>query len=166
MYRCCTVLTGAALCVVATLAAACASTGGAAGRARRGLTRQDSTYLAGGPVYRDCAVDTKARLVTTGLHADYRPNRDGCYSAEVEFVVDAAGVPEPRSIRTVRTNDPAFAEALAAFVPGLKYEPARIGGTAVRQIVSERQSFTAATVLVPKGSPPPSRPNGATRPTC
>jgi len=166
MYRWSTFLVGAALCAGLTLAAACASAGGVAGRARCGLTGHDSTYLAGGPVYRDCAVDTKARLVTTGLHPDYRPSRNGCYSAEVEFVVDAAGVPEPRSIRTVRTNDPAFAEALAAFVPGLKYEPARIGGAPVRQIVSERQSFMTGTVLVPKGSAPPSRPSGATRPNC
>lgn len=91
-------------------------------------------------------------------------SENGCLSAEVEFVVDAAGVPEFGSQRVVRATTRAFGEAVLAMVPRLKYEPARLAGAPVRQIVTEQRSAMLATVLVPKGSPPPSGPPSSQRP--
>jgi guanidinobutyrase len=51
--------------------------------------------VGGGPVYRDCAVDTKAKRITSP-RVDYRPSRPGnnCYAVEFQVVVDTMGKPE------------------------------------------------------------------------
>jgi hypothetical protein len=127
-----------------TLFAACASTGTAARHEDCPLSPADSTYLMRGAVYRDCAVDEKARLLTTNLHPDFRPPTEptGCFAAEVEFVVDTAGVPEPGSTRLVRETTREFGDAVVALVPRLRFTPARLGGSLVRQIVEMRRAVT------------------------
>ena len=57
------------------------------------LTQRDSAYLAGGIVYRDCAVSARAKLIPNTKRIDYRPGqaRNSCFSAEIEVVVDLAG---------------------------------------------------------------------------
>jgi hypothetical protein len=150
-------------------AAACASAGGRAERSRCPLTTRDSTYLARGPVYRDCAVDEKARLTTTNLHPDYQPTGRpdvGCFAAEVEFVVDSTGVPEVETARVVRANSSVFGDAVLAMVRSLRYEPAKIAGARVRQIVSERRTAVVGEVVVPKGSAPPTRGGSTHVPNC
>ena len=91
----------------------------------------------------------------------FRPSspRNGCFSADVEFVVDTAGLPEIATARVARATDPQFGEAVLAVVPRWKYEPARVQGRPVRQLVVEHQAVSAITrvdVLVPKGGGPPS----------
>src|SRR6476620_160412 len=95
------------LAAALTLAVACASAKGAGPRgASCPLTQQESAFLGRGPVYRDCAVDKKARLVQQTARVDYRPTRPGnaCYSADVELVVDTLGKPEISTVRIVRAN--------------------------------------------------------------
>jgi hypothetical protein len=149
-------------------AAACASAGGRAERSRCPLTSRDSTYLVRGPVYRDCAVDEKARLTTTNARPDFQPTRpeSGCFAAEVEFVVDTAGIPEIETARVIRANSSSFGDAVLAMVRSLRYTPARIAGAPVRQIVSERRTVVSAMVAVPKGSAPPTRPPSTNVPNC
>jgi len=152
-------------------ASGCASTG------RRGtgdscaLRSRDSTYAVAGPVYRDCAVDRQAKQTNTDLRPDWRPSaaapRNGCYFAELEFVVDAAGKPERGTASIVRTNDPTFADAWLATVPSWRFEPAVRGGTPVRQIVDSRKTVMTSVVVVPAGAPVPSRPTpNVHQPTC
>ena len=131
--------------------------------------QQDSVFVAGGPVYRACAVKTKAVLLTTDIRPDFRPTVTGntCYSAEVEFVVDARGLPETRTARVVRTNNQAFAESVLSLLPRLRFEPAKLDGVPVRQIVVNRLTAgtTVAVVRVAGGGAPSAPPRSA-RPRC
>jgi hypothetical protein len=162
------------LCLVALAGiVACASAGSggpatASTRSRCALTNRDSTYLARGPVYRDCAVDDKAQLITNNTRFDFQPaaSDNGCLAAEVEFVVDTLGKPEMGSVQVVRATTRAFGDAVAAAVPSFLYQPARVAGVRVRQIVSERRSVIVGRVVVPMGSAPPSRGSAPRAPTC
>jgi hypothetical protein len=156
--------------IVGALAVACASAGSRSGsKSSCRLSQQDSTYLARGPVYRDCAVDKKAALVTTNVHPQFQPTgaERGCLAADVEFVVDTLGVPELGTSRLVRATTSSFGEAVVGMVPSLRYEPARVADHRVRQIVSMHQAAILSRVVVPAGSGPPTR-SGATSPmpTC
>jgi hypothetical protein len=110
-----------------------------------------------GPVYRDCAVDRKARRVGRGISLDWpsaSSRTGGCYSAELEFVVDPTGTPKTDSVRVVRTNDRSLAQAMRDVLPTWRYEPAQLGGVAVRQIVREKYAVMTRVVVTRDGSPP------------
>ncbi|HEX8946099.1 MAG TPA: energy transducer TonB [Gemmatimonadaceae bacterium] len=150
-------------------AAACATGGGKSARgAGCDLRDRDSVFAVIGPVYRDCAVDRAAHLLSTQTHPDYRPTtpRSTCYSADLEFVVDAAGRPEVPTIQVVRANDQGFAESVLAMVRGWRYDPAVREGRAVRQIVTSHQVMGTMVVAVPKGASPPSGPPTQRQPSC
>jgi hypothetical protein len=132
--------------VLAVLVGACASSGNRTSIASDdcALRSQDSTFAAHIPLYRDCAVHRKARQLETGIHPEFRPGNasNGCYSAELEFVVSPAGSPDASTVRVVRTNTAEFADAALAVVPRLKYEPAQRSGSNVAQIVVEKFEMT------------------------
>lgn len=137
----------------------CASSGGSTTPANCTLMKQDSAYLAGGPVYRECAVDEPARRLNS-IAPDFRPSeipRSGkqCFSAQIEFVVDMEGMPEASTARLVRTNNPQYGEAVLAIVQRLRYSPASKDGVPVRQIVQHR---SMGAIAVTQGGPPPRRP--------
>lgn len=150
------------LVVAVTVVAACASSGNAKESAAGGgagncpSMPQDSLYAAGGPVYRECAVSTKARPLPTDARPNFTPASGGkdCYSAEVEFVIDANGYPETRTARVLRSNDNAFAESIMATLPQWRFEPATVDGTPVRQITTTRHTAQVRRVAVPSGSSP------------
>ena len=162
-----------ALGAAITALAACASSGS---RASCSITQLDSVYVGREPVYEACAVDRKAKLVTTDLRPDYRPTsqpqgRSGCFSADAQFVIDTLGKPEPSTVRITKTNDQAFAEAMLGLVTRLRYEPAVLAGKPVRQIQTEHRSigYEVVVVRVPAGTAPapPSRSGAGSRgPTC
>ena len=102
---------------------------------------EDSTYARLGPVYRDCAVTTKAVFLTQNIAPEFRPPtqnvRSGaCYSVELEYVVDEQGLVEANTARVVKTNNQAFAEA------------------PVRQIVSDKRAMQTMVVVMPAGQKP------------
>ena len=135
------------------------------------LRSRDSAYAVAGPVYRDCAVDRPARQTNNDIRPDWRPSspapRNGCYFAELQFVVDAAGRPERGTVNIVRTNDQTFADAWLTTVPNWRFEPAVRGGVPVRQIVDSRKTVMTSVVVVPAGAPLPSRPSPSVhQPTC
>lgn len=147
--------------LLATALAACASSAnrtesGDESGGGCGLRPQDSTFAAAGPVYRDCAVKTKARLVTKDIHPDFRPTTRGndCYSADLEYVVNARGEPETATARIVRTNNQGFAESVLSILPRWKFEPAKLDGVPVRQIVANHQAMMTRVIVVPVGSTP------------
>ena len=115
---------------------------------------QDSTFTVVGPVYRDCAVTTKAFLLTKDIHPDFHPPERsvGCYVAEMEYVVNEKGAIETATARVVRTNNQAFAEAVISILPQWKFEPGKINDVPVRQIVIDKQQMATMVVAMPAGS--------------
>jgi protein TonB len=61
----------------------------------------------------------------------------------VTYIVDAAGLVEPTSIRIVSSDHPAFAEAVLASIGTARFTPGRVHGRAVRVLV--RQVIRFAT---------------------
>ena len=119
------------------------------------LRSQDSTFAAGGIVYRECAVDTKAKLMTDRLSPDFRPNTTAskCYSATFEFVVDKDGLVELPTASVSRANSDEFAESVKALLPKLRFEPAKRDDAVVRQIFSYHTSIgLVARVVSSNGS--------------
>jgi hypothetical protein len=55
--------------------------------------------------------------------------------ALVQFVVDSAGVPHPRTYKILKARDPELAEAGRTVVGTWRFRPARIGSCAVAQLV-------------------------------
>ena len=102
--------------------------------------------VVAGPVYRDCDVDRPANLRGTAPQPAFTPAtaeaRDGrCFRAEFQFVVDTLGVPDLATLQAVSANHTGYAEAVRSTLTGLRYEPARLDGRPVRQIVVYRQSM-------------------------
>ena len=104
---------------------------------------QDTTRYLHLPLYRACAVTVAARRIPSDLRPDFFPaSRDrSCFSALIEFAVDTLGRPEARTARLLRATDASFGLAAMAIVPGLRFEPARLGGRPVRQIYELREVF-------------------------
>ena len=107
---------------------------------RRGLTRQISRLQ----------IFHNAPPPSTG-----RPQ--ACSSVEVEYVVDESGMVEVQTARVVKTTNPQLAEAFMAILPAMRYQPAKLDGTPVRQIVSDGVALMSQVVASSKGSPPSSR---------
>ena len=100
----------------------------------------DSAALYLGPVYRDCEVDRPARLRTVDLPVDYNPPTGGlggtrCLRAEFHLVVDTTGRAELASVRPGSSNDRGLENAIRGSLPQLRYDPARLAGAKVRQVV-------------------------------
>jgi len=160
------------LAIAATIVAACATAPRAANRGGScPLMQTDSAFLARGPVYRDCAVDIRARRIPDRSRVDFTPQKTGqsCYAVELEFVVDNLGKPERETARVVRSTDRTFADAVMATIQDWRYEAAVLDHHPVRQIVLEKQTLAVAAVaVVSRGGPPPAAvlPPGGARPTC
>jgi TonB family protein len=60
----------------------------------------------------------------------------------VKFVVDTLGRVEPGSVEIVRAAHPLFGEAVADWLPRNRYNPARVDGRPVRQLVEQRIAFS------------------------
>ena len=172
----------ASLLLVVVVAAACASSSGsnAAVASANGdlsasgcaLRPQDSTFFASGPVYRDCAVSTKAVLLTTGVRPDFQPDRQAlksgvCAVVELDYVVGADGFVEAKTAHVVKTNNPTYADAVVAILPLWRFEPAKLNGAPVRQIISAKEKVQVVTVVMPAGQmPSPSTRPPRTTPSC
>ena len=137
--------------------------GGAQQKVKCQLSRADSAYITGKPLYRDCAVDQRAELVGREPSFDFRPlTRLRCYNAVIEFVVDSTGAPEAETAHVLRTTTPDFAEAIVTTLPRFRYRPARKDGVPVRQIVRIERKVTS-TIVVSGGRlamTPPSQEHG------
>ena len=169
LVRCAALLSLAAGLAACTSSANRAETAaGDASAARCALRPRDSTFALLGPVFRDCQVQTKALFLTTDIRPDFRPTTTNpksgrCYSAELEYVVNEQGAVETKTARVVRTIDQALADAMISILPQWKFEPAKLNGVAVRQIVSDTYSIESQVVVVPAGTRPP-RSSGSARP--
>jgi hypothetical protein len=102
---------------------------------------QDTTHYLHLPLYRACAVTITARRIANDMRPDFwATGRDhSCVSALVELAVDTLGRPELHTTRLVRASDPRFGAEVMALVPGLRFEPARLGDRRVRQLFQLRE---------------------------
>lgn len=136
-------------------------------------TPVDSTNPSA-PVYRDCHVERKAHVLrqnNSGPVPVFTPAKDGpsCYRATFEFVVDTLGRPEVGTVRRVAATDAVYGTAMEAAIPSLFFEPARLHGVAVRQIVKFEPRLTTQREIVlasTSGGGAPSQRSGARRPAC
>lgn len=121
-----------------------------------GLRSADSVFASRGPVYRACAVERQAEVVTK-RRPDFQPDRStaqSCYSAEIEFVVDTTGAPELGEARVLHANNPNFAESAMRALATYRYKPALLGGIPVRQLTTEKFGVASVLVAVPAGTTP------------
>jgi hypothetical protein len=126
---------------------ACASAGGRS-RSSCEFASRDSVFLDGTPVYLACAVSRPAQVVREYLPRGVQPRAgQTCLSAAFAFVVDSAGAPEGPTIRIERTNDPAFAQAVASVIPSWQYRPAELNGRPVRQVVRTEKRVVLTIVV-------------------
>ncbi len=57
------------------------------------------------------------------------------------FVVNEEGQPEPATFKVLRTDNPAFEEAVRAALPNMRFVAAKVGGRTVKQLVQQPFSF-------------------------
>lgn len=148
------------------LVAACAS-----GGRKADCTPVAEEFLSAGEVYRDCAVDRRAQHIANGMvefnEQPVGPN--GCYVAEFEVVLDTLGHPIVHTAKVVRSSNARFTEAVKIAMREGRYEPAMKEGRKVQQLVryKDTMAWVTKSVLVERGSPPPSTPpSEAERPRC
>ena len=121
------------------------------------LTAADSVFLVSGPVFLPCQVDRPARLDVASRQLDFRPPggppemRTRCYTADVQLVVGRDGGVEVETARVLRSNNPGFADAVVASLPGWRFRAAMKDGQPVRQIARERAQLAVAVARVPAG---------------
>jgi TonB family protein len=71
-----------------------------------------------------------------------RANREGEVLAQ--FVVDAEGMVETSTLKVLKSTDPAFTKAVAEALPTMRFDPARVKGRAVKQLVEQPFTFSLA----------------------
>lgn len=113
-------------------------------------------------VFTELEVDTPVR-VTNSAAPDYpagllKENIEGKVVAR--WVIDTTGRADTSSFELIQATRPEFAAAVKAVLPKMKFQPARIGNTAVRQMVEQSIAFKIqAPAPVPvKPGPVPTKP--------
>jgi TonB family protein len=71
-----------------------------------------------------------------------KANREGEVLAA--FIVDAQGMVEPSTFKVMKSSGPAFTEAVRVALPAMRFTPARVHGTAVKQLVEQPFTFSLA----------------------
>lgn len=140
-------LAALAVCSVAAAAAACSA--GLVESPKSAPAVAPHPAVAGAPDPRcpNCfafKLDEAARpLPNTGwptYPADMRTaKREGEVLAR--FVVETDGTVDPSTLQVVRSSDPAFTAAVRDAIPALRFQPARVGGRAVRQLIEQPFTF-------------------------
>lgn len=67
--------------------------------------------------------------------------------AIVQFVVDTSGHADPASFAVIVSSHPGFTQSVRDALPGMRFSPARIGPTKVRQLVELPFTFNIADPL-------------------
>ncbi|MFN0098536.1 MAG: TonB family protein [Gemmatimonadaceae bacterium] len=119
----------------------------------------------GAPIYLPCQIDHDAKEARSNAVLNWEPaageiTPTSCFRAEVRFIVDANGVPEPGTAALISTNNPGFGTAVLALVPDLRFSPGRLKGRPVRQMVTHKETIGVVTTInsdMGHGSSTPSR---------
>jgi biopolymer transport protein ExbD len=123
---------------------------GNVGRCRRGdLTvghvPPTSSVANAERVFFEFQVERPARRLPDGVALHYPDMlRASKTNGEVlaQFVVDTSGRPLPETFKVLRTTHDLFAQAVKDALPNMRFSPATIGGTPVRQLVQAPFNFT------------------------
>lgn len=123
-----------------------------------------STPQAAGAASANAAADAAADAATSAerpyfdfqveVHATARPGSKGPVYPQalrdakiegqvlVQFVVDTLGVPDARTFKVLRSDNAGFTDAVRAALTDMRFEPARVGGRAVKQLVQSPFMFS------------------------
>jgi len=108
--------------------------------------------LPGQVVYRECAVDRRARELGPGPRLNYTPSvGETCARAVIDVVVDASGRPVTETAKVVRSTGPAIATAVLSSLGATRYEPALKDGLPVPQLVRVDRGIMSQVVVVGPG---------------
>lgn len=126
----------------------------------------DSTWLAAGPVYRDCEVDTPAKVrggAPTIRATQFINVRDAkpCLRISLDLVVGPDGKVETDKVVVVESDHPIMTQETLKTIGGLRFDPARLGGQAVRQQVRYTRGVALSGMRFAvgrSGSAPPTQP--------
>ena len=155
--------------VLSAIAVACA------GKAAQTATTTEcppvpAEFLTAGPVFRDCAVDRKARepAVFPQLRMVDLPRRQsGCSKVVIEMVVDSTGSPVTQTAKVLQSNDTQFEQLVLSSIGALRYTPAMKDNQRVAQLVSHgRMIQWMVTTTSSTGGLPAQRPNRGNAPKC
>lgn len=69
-------------------------------------------------------------------------------AATIRFVVDTTGHVDLGTVQTLTATNPAFAHAVLEALPRMRFHPARVGSTAVRQTAMEEFKFQLKNVAL------------------
>jgi TonB family protein len=113
--------------------------------------------LVGDTVLTELQVDSVVRRYEESASPEYPPamlarNLEG--RALVTYVVDTTGLADTASFRVLETTHPDFAEAVRQALPKMRFHPAILGGSKVRQLVQQSFGFKIAR---PDSTPPPEK---------
>jgi hypothetical protein len=110
-------------------------------------------------------VDRAARPIGEIPHVQYTKSGGvlPCFRATVSGVVDTTGKLVLSTVKTVRSNDPGFLQALIQSLEARRYSPAERAGKRVPQIVEVDAAMQALSRTVRMGTSPPAAPR---RPSC
>ena len=126
----------------------------------------DTARYGAGSLYRDCDVDRPAKLKRSTRPVFNSTEGVRCAIVELEFAVDEEGRAIEATAVILSANVPEFGERTLRSLADWRYEPARKGGVAVRQVVRERvarKNERAAFVVTQPGE---RRPAATPEPPC
>jgi TonB family protein len=103
------------------------------------------------PLYPATRLSSQLRTDTVPRYADELRSQGIPGGVTLRFVIDETGKVADRSYRFAEPSEIPFGEAALAVLPRLRYEPARIGNCAVKQLVQE--SFIGAGTAKPTNEP-------------
>jgi TonB family protein len=130
--------------------------GSGPGRHGRTAKRTDGTSplpvpdseAVGGQVYVASQLDQRVERDPGSAAPTYPPYLESQRiegAVVVSYIVDSTGRADSASLRVKQSTHPAFAEAVRAALPGMRFRPAELSGHRVRQLVLQEFRF----VIVP-----------------
>jgi hypothetical protein len=116
----------------------------------------EDQWIGGVPVYRVCSVDRAAQPIGEIPRVEYTKSgsAQSCFRATVSIVVDTSGKPILSTVKTVRANDPGFAQALIQSLEARRYSAAERAGQRVPQIVEVDAAMQTLLRAVRVGTSP------------
>ena len=108
----------------------------------------DTITAAGDNVYTSFEVDNAVQFSAGSAVPQYPPDllaRRVPGAVTVRFVVDTSGAADVQSLQIVDSSDPQFAASVRDALPLMKFQPARLNGRPVRQLVEQPFRFNIDT---------------------
>lgn len=108
----------------------------------------DTTSSAGDNVYTSFEVDNAVQFSSGSAVPQYPPDllaRRVPGKVTVRFIVDTSGTADVQSLEIIDSTDPQFAASVRDALPRMKFQPARLNGKRVRQLVEQPFRFNIDT---------------------